>query len=169
MRPEGWLLLLSACLGAQRPPQSAVDDTALSVEVEPWACEGPGVVLGTGETSFRPLNDGETLAMIHGVQGGYHIPLAVRACGVGESGQFHYLGTLESGEDVVNVTLTQWWLPEDGCCSVALDVYGYIYLEGGRLPPELAGQRLALSVEVIDATGLRLSDSAEIELGAPAP
>jgi hypothetical protein len=131
-------------------------------------CEAPGLELGTGVLEFAPLQEGQTLAMIHGQQGGYHLPLAARACGVGETGLFHFLGTRSNGEAIVNVSLSRLWVPEDSCCSVALDVLGYIFPYDYTIsPPELAGEALQLHLEVDDFQGSVLSDEVQIVMGPP--
>jgi hypothetical protein len=166
MRSSALGLVLVACHGPdpeRDPPPRPTADTSVP-------CEGLGLELGTGILEFAPLEPGQTLDMVYGQQGGYHLPLAARACGVGESGLFHFTGTRSNGETIVNVALSRLWVPEDSCCSVALDVLGYIFLPGySTSPPELAGERLDLYLEVDDFQGLVLSDGVQIVMGPPAP
>jgi hypothetical protein len=158
--------LWAACQGAgpedgPTTPEPQTGDTGI-------VCEAQGLALGTGVLDFVPLQEGQTLDMIHGQQGGYHLPLAARACGVGETGMFHFTGTTSSGETIVNVSLSRLWVPEDSCCSVALDVLGYIFLYDYTVsPPELAGEALQLSLQVDDFQGLVLSDEVQIVMGPP--
>ncbi|MDB5212151.1 MAG: hypothetical protein JWO86_78, partial [Myxococcaceae bacterium] len=46
----------------------------------------PEVVLGTGQTDFAPLTDGQTLMLERGPQGGHHIWIAVRMRNLRQSG-----------------------------------------------------------------------------------
>lgn len=39
--------------------------------------------VGTGESTFEPLDEGATVPLIHGPQGGYHVWLGVRHRGLG--------------------------------------------------------------------------------------
>src|SRR5690349_15288111 len=39
----------------------------------------PVVELGSSADSFRPLSDGSSVGIVHGIQGGYHVWGAVRA------------------------------------------------------------------------------------------
>ena len=145
MRRELAFFAAIACTGQDR--SSSPQKTATKC--------GPGpegsLELGTGELSFAPLADGDVLNMVHGEQGGYHLPLAARGCGMGESASFHYTGELMTGEHIVDVTFSQLWAPQDECCAVALDAYGYIFLYGYDLTPEdLPGLEIALSLLVSD-------------------
>ena len=51
-------------------------------------CEGgpPLVEIGTGISQFEPLEDGQSMPLIAGAQGGWHLWIAVRARGVDPSG-----------------------------------------------------------------------------------
>jgi hypothetical protein len=100
------LQLESACVNgvfgfkgpACPPPQSCsrgrcIDPTLLAEDLEPyaanWATDRPDVcrpagagepivIVGTGQTDFLPLADGQTLAPEKGPQGGHHLWIAVR-------------------------------------------------------------------------------------------
>lgn len=166
MRLDSLCWVMAACTPAQI-------DTSESVTTPP-ACKDvqttPSLLeIGTGETTFIPLDDGDVLDMVHGEQGGYHVPLAAHACGVGESASLHYLGLLETGEDIVNISIFMPWQPDETCCATILDVYGYIFLYDSSLsPPDLAGQSLFLDLELLDSTGATLRDDLRVVLGPPA-
>ena len=65
MRSSFVLLMLGLSVGCATP----------NLDVAPW-CE-----LGTGEVEFDPLNHGDTVEIVRGVQGGYHIWASVRVTG----------------------------------------------------------------------------------------
>ncbi|GDX81798.1 hypothetical protein LBMAG42_36090 [Deltaproteobacteria bacterium] len=44
--------------------------------------EGPSLTVGTGETAFESLNDGEELRWVFGSQGGFHVWGSLRASGI---------------------------------------------------------------------------------------
>jgi hypothetical protein len=62
----------------------------------------PGVEIGTGSDHFVALADGDTVPIIHGIQGGYHVWGAVRARGVDPSGlRLRFTVWLTDGTDPV--------------------------------------------------------------------
>lgn len=67
-------LLLAACAGGDEGTPSDTGPTIPDYD--------PEVELGTGETAFEPLADGETAFVVFGPQGGYHITGALLARGV---------------------------------------------------------------------------------------
>jgi hypothetical protein len=152
-------LALAACSGGPPP----TDGTGSTGE-----CGADGVDLGTGDTSFSELHDGDTLHMVLGPQGGYHLPLALHGCGVSSSSALHFLGTLGSGDTVVDVSLTYPWISVDRCCANALSIKGYLFVYGsGFSPPDLAGEPIEVSVDVDDPTGAAFHDSVQLVIGAP--
>jgi hypothetical protein len=46
----------------------------------------PWIELGAGLDSFRSLSEGDSLSLVHGAQGGWHIDLALRFGGFGPDG-----------------------------------------------------------------------------------
>lgn len=46
------------------------------------AAAGPALEVGTGETSFETLNDGDELQWVFGSQGGFHVWGSLRASGI---------------------------------------------------------------------------------------
>ncbi|MEQ1571158.1 MAG: hypothetical protein ABMA64_36345 [Myxococcota bacterium] len=133
---------------------------------EPEPCADPrGVTLGTGANAFAPLEPGGTLALVHGPQGGYHLPLAVRACATADQVQLHFTGQID-GAPVVDVRLEYPLIVEDACCSVALDVYGYLFADTGTTPLDLVGATIALEVELDDGAGV-VTDAVELAIGSP--
>ena len=67
------LLLLSACAG-----DSSEDSYTSSTTTE---CSGLSVELGEGDTRFIPSAEGDTVTLVHGPQGGWHIDVAGRVSG----------------------------------------------------------------------------------------
>lgn len=70
----------SGCFLFSSPDPSAppVDDpiTTTGAAKEEWALE-----VGTGESSFVPLDDGARIAKVSGLQGGHHVPVTARVSG----------------------------------------------------------------------------------------
>jgi hypothetical protein len=150
---------LAACAGgAAETPEPKPTATECSASIE----------IGTGSTAFTGLADDDTLSMVHGAQGGYHVPLAVLGCAVGQSAEMHFSGTLGSGDPVVDVDLDYPWMPRDACCSLALDIYGYLYVaDTGISAPDLAGEPMDLTVDIRDSSGASFTDRVHVVLGAP--
>lgn len=157
MRREWLLPAALGCSGGADPSTS-----------EPAPECAARVELGTGTTAFAPLAEGAGLAMVHGPQGGYHLPLAVRGCRVGQTAEMHFVGTLDAGDVVVDVLLDYPWMPLDACCSVALDIYGYLSSpDSGSTPPDLAGEGLRLRLDAADASGVALADEVHVVVLGP--
>lgn len=67
-------LLGSVACGGAEPASPAL--------VAPAACTADCIELGTGETTFRALTDGDSIDVVAGIQGGFHITGSVRVKGV---------------------------------------------------------------------------------------
>ncbi|MEZ4234704.1 MAG: hypothetical protein R3F59_00755 [Myxococcota bacterium] len=162
MRPDRcWVaLLLVGC----HPGDAATGDTAPSTPT----C-GAEVVLGTGTDAFVEVADGDPLPLVFGPQGGYHLPLALRGCGVGAPLRSHVVGVLQgSGEVVADVTVSHVWRPVDACCGVLLDLKGYV--AAGVDPLSLVGDTVVLDYDGVlegSTPGEPLVDHLEVVVGAP--
>lgn len=78
--PFAAFALLAACGGPG--PGADDDDTVVACEVHP----DPTYDLGTGDSAFEPIEDGQDLFFTPGPQGGCHFWLAVRTDGFPERG-----------------------------------------------------------------------------------
>ena len=61
------VLVLVALLSACDPVEPAAKDDG-----------SPRVELGIGQLAFQPLRDGDTIELVHGLQGGWHLDLSAR-------------------------------------------------------------------------------------------
>ena len=59
-------LLLVACSGDPKDGEPTIPDLPPKIEI------------GTGETAFEPLEDGDTIYIVYGPQGGYHFNGSLR-------------------------------------------------------------------------------------------
>jgi hypothetical protein len=64
------LLLLAACSGEPEDSEDSLPDLPPMVEI------------GTGETAFEPLEDGDSIYIVYGPQGGYHFNGSLRVQGI---------------------------------------------------------------------------------------
>jgi len=142
-------LALAACGGGQ-------DDPVLP----------PSAELGTGDTAFEPLDDGESIYVIQGPQGGFHVLGSVRVTGV-ERGDPDDLSSAKNPTTTFAVYRG----------SERIDAMGASYVQGlDRVEPgvyemvgrfvildiladdEVAGESLRITVELEDVNGVTVSD-----------
>ena len=79
----------------------------------------PVLEVGEGEHDFLTLERGDSVVVVHGPQGGWHITGAVRATGIGQIARIRYtIEHIESGVFVTdydyNVAMVMeddWWVP----------------------------------------------------------
>jgi hypothetical protein len=154
------------------PPQSCIgggcqDDHVTSLETysPSWAMDtpdickplnaGPAVVqVGTGQTDFLPLTDGETIQAEQGPQGGHHVWIAVREENLRQSGSTTTITSVASSSGLTGpkTAFVFTFDPDQGgfCKLVGLryqlDVDGTDY-------HQFLGQPLDVTVTVADATG----------------
>jgi len=76
----------------------------------------PELSLGTGESTFVPLMNGDEVELIHGPQGGWHVVVSARMSGVDPDGAVLVIEVL-SGEEIlarVSIALLARRLDRDG-------------------------------------------------------
>lgn len=142
---------------------------------EPERClvEGGVAELGTGEASFEPLADGDTLGWVAGPQGGFHVYGSVRTQGLSlataftdpeESWAELRVELFEpSGAAVAGFPFApRVFRPAFGWDG---ELFGQIVQFFRSPPPTGSGYRL--EVEVVDAEGVCASDARTVSL-APA-
>jgi hypothetical protein len=69
---------------APPPPPDAM--VAMQQPPDGDPCEGAEAVIGTGQREFTPVNDGDTIWLFSGPQGGFHIYIGVHAKGLDPRG-----------------------------------------------------------------------------------
>lgn len=159
------LLLLLACQPA--PVDDTGDDpSTLPVGDIDAACmnEAATVELGTGDTGFVPLADGDHVTMVHGPQGGWHVLASARVAYTLDVVAITY--TIDAlGSEVSWNRYVVDLVPEDTCVGAYAGMYGY--LDVSRLaegdadtPPELlVGAELTLTLVIEDHDGRTATDS----------
>lgn len=136
---------------------------ALSLALLPAGCGGggvqgePWVELGTGGEAFEPLADGQDLAFEQGPQGGFHLPVALRAGGVRPSEAEVRMVTHPAGQERPR---------QEGIYVVDLaragdpGVYEYLGLTAILTRPEcMVDRELHLALELTDRKGRAASDA----------
>ena len=114
----------------------------------------PTLELGTGLTAFEPLSDGDSITLVGGIQGGWHLDASVRFDGFGPDGILLVYDAVDEGAERLSyVTEALLWeesvLPETEGWSrvgdrIVLDVDDPTPLIGTtvilRVTAELEGQ-----------------------------
>ena len=126
----------------------------------------PEIEVGKGELSYSPMDEGgETIELIHGPQGGYHITIATRTRYMAAEGFLagHLIGTIDG--EVVGET----WPYVDLRCNEAQgsqDGVGLL-LVFAREPEELADQWVTVDLELTDMDGTEVSGTADVVIFDP--
>ncbi len=164
------LLALPGCApevtgGLVPPPASTSSDPCASSEL--------GLSIGVGTESFEPIGEGDSLELVHGSQGGWHIVTALELYQAPETVSFSVTGyDAETGTRICqqgDAPLTGWVEPIDTCRGALLNIYCYLLEDLGPLvygecdtPPELLpGRAITLIAEIGDDAGR--SASAEVD------
>lgn len=149
MRTAGWLLpMLGACTGA--PGTS--DDSSTPTNCGTAAASAE---VGTGESSFIALRDGDEVPLIHGPQGGNHILGAIRLLHMDAVALIHYsLARVTTGELVSDQTYRIQLVEEGGCAVVAVNLYGYVGFIGEQDPSQtILWTEILMRMEATDTSG----------------
>jgi hypothetical protein len=121
----------------------------------------PELALGTGQTDFAPLADGQTLQLERGPQGGHHLWVAARMRNLRQSGSRTTLSAKVVGAPAISIP------PAGYVFSFDRDEGNYCKLWGlrfqldsgaadlGTTYKQFLGKDLELTVEVIDSTNAR--------------
>jgi hypothetical protein len=109
----------------------------------------PELFIGTGQTDFADLVDGQTLQLERGPQGGHHIWMAARMKNLRQSGS--------------RTTLTAKLVDDPSAIPPAAYVFTF---DLGVEYKRFLGKRLEVTVEVVDSTGARAASTKTINIGA---
>jgi len=163
------------CIGGQ-----CQDDTVGPAQLEAysptWATDAPDVckpaghgapvvIVGTGQTDFLPVTDGQTLQAERGPQGGHHIWIAVRAKNLKQSGSTTSISGVQPGTGVtIPPTVFVFTLDPDegGYCKL----FGLRYqLDNGGIDyTQFLGKPLDVSVTMQDPSGTTATGTAHINV-----
>lgn len=129
------------------------------------AGDAPELEVGKGGLSFSPMDDGGTIELVHGPQGGYHVEVALRAKWIDASHTL--LGRFEGEIDGQILATTEAWI--DFRCNGeagALDSFGTLLI-WDAVPEDLDGRTATIRVEVTDASERVISALAETVIDDP--
>ncbi len=153
---EGEACTGGACISVERSSASlpAYDPDWIDDAID--ACRPAGAVamleVGEGRDAFAAIEDGATLTLEAGPQGGYHVWLAVRAFGVRQQGSLvearASLPTLDR-EVPALLSVVTFDRVDDAC-----ELSGLRFrVDDGIAVEELLGRELALELTLSDSTG----------------
>ena len=136
----------------------------------------PAVEIGTGEITFVPIEDADTLEIIQGPQGGFHLLTSVRVHGIapGDRGDLTEPTNPTLTLDVTGNNGDSWIAIgpiTQGLDASPLSERPFTHQMTGRFAildiladDELAGQSVDLSVHIAAEDGIELSDSVRLDL-----
>ncbi len=140
--------------GGGSPAAGCTDDAAIAE-------------LGTGDTAFVPVSDGDELPVIHGSQGGNHILGSIRVHHMNPIQLVHFTITAETGEVVSDQTYRILLIEEADCTASAVGLYAYLgFMGGGTESEDIATQLLwtnaRMQIDTTDVDGRSVSVAATI-------
>lgn len=124
----------------------------------------PSLELGHGEGAFMPLEDGGTIELVHGPQGGFHTLMALNARDI--DGSEELVGELRGyiGDEQRGASFPYLNFRCNG--DEGLQVWG-LFLIWEAQPEELHMQTVRVEVEVTDASGEVVTTSKEAVIYDP--
>lgn len=131
------------------------------------ACRGSGdgpfeMALGTGIDRFEPLEDGDTVVMAEGIQGGFHIWGALSGTGFNPEDGVADFRLRNAAEEVVGALV---WTGDYRCDAATGRWYGAgltVFLDFAVWPPDVDGERWSMCVETTLGSGETFSDCVEV-------
>lgn len=132
-------------------PTWAVDTPDACRPANPGA---PVVIVGTGQTDYSPLTDGETVQAQTGPQGGHHIWIAVRMQNLKQSGSTTTVNATNpnNGAAVAPFSVVFTYLPDEGGFCKLYGLRFQLDADGVDLN-QFLGQPLDVRVDVRDLLG----------------
>ncbi len=141
---------------------SPADSDTPDVNID--APSGPAVILGTGITSFIPVENGDEMEMVMGPQGGWHVDLAYRLYNMDPMDmRVSIEGTdIDSGEALtvpLSRVLTIRRVADRGDHFLRVGDQAVFRI---NMPDEAIGKRLRLDIEVMSVDEEVASDTIEV-------
>lgn len=150
------------------PDASGRDATRFDADpLDAPATSGTSLAIGTGITAYESIDDGAALTLVMGPQGGYHVDITFRACGiVPMDARLRVDGfDAETGREVafeIDRILTERRvrLEEDGCWTRVGDLLVFDVL----LPSEIVGREVRVEARVVAEDGTTASTTRTIRV-----
>jgi hypothetical protein len=138
-----------------------------AVPLDTPSSPGTSLAIGTGITAYEPIDDGAELTLVMGPQGGYHVDITFRACGiVPMDARLRVDGfDAETGREVafeIDRILTERRVrvEEDGCWTRVGDLLVFDVL----MPSEIVGREVRVEARVVAEDGTTASTTRTIRV-----
>ncbi|MEE9383042.1 MAG: hypothetical protein V3V08_06465 [Nannocystaceae bacterium] len=128
--------------------------------------------LGTGSTLFEPLHSGDSVGIVYGPQGGFHVWGTYRATGI-DPGDYYDTAAPDNPTSIFNVYLSDH-TRVGGSAPIRLGLkvrsdgtmehVGEPVILGISDPEEIAYATATITVEVVDANGDTVTDERDVVL-----
>jgi len=167
------------CIAGACQPSEVADDALEDYEpgwpaAPPDICRPakrgpPEVILGTGQTDYAALADGQVLQLEKGPQGGHHIWIAARMKNLRQAGSTTTITSSIEG-DPVPVPPVSFVFSFDRDEGAYCKIWGLRYqVDAGAADLRTAykrflGKRLSVTVEVADSTGAKASSTRVVQI-----
>ena len=150
------------------PDASGRDATPFDADpLDAPATSGTSLAIGTGITAYESIDDGAALTLVMGPQGGYHVDITFRACGiVPMDARLRVDGfDAETGREVafeIDRILTERRVrvEEDGCWTRVGDLLVFDVL----MPSEIVGREVRVEARVVAEDGTTASTTRTIRV-----
>jgi hypothetical protein len=147
-------------------PRDATPSDAPSAADAP-STPGTSLAIGGGITAYEPIDDGAELTLVMGPQGGYHVDITFRACGiVPMDARLRVDGfDAETGREVafeIDRILTERRvrIEDDGCWTRVGDLLVFDVL----MPSEIVGREVRVDARVVAEDGTTASTTRSIRV-----
>jgi hypothetical protein len=127
---------------------------------------GPPVVqVGTGQSDYLPLTDGQTVQAEQGPQGGHHIWIAVRQQNIAQAGSTTTITSTQPGTNLVGprMAFVFTFQPDEGSFCKLSGLRYQLDLDGTDYHLFL-GQPLDVTVTIADGSGVTGTGTAHIDI-----
>lgn len=160
-------LLLASCASVAGDSADS-GDSADGADADCFA-EDPTALIGTGETTFIDLAEGDEVHMEHGSQGGEHILGSLRLWHTDGIAIVHYTITrTDNGALVSDQTFRVAMIPEGTCAFVYPGMYGYLGF-ASEATMELQNTPVILQMDATDSVGRHAADEVGVLIGMNDP
>ena len=147
----------------ERDASASSDATTFDAPSTP----GASLAIGAGLTAYEPIDDGAELALVMGPQGGYHVDITFRSCGiVPMDARLRVDGfDAETGREVafeIDRILTERRvrIEEDGCWTRVGDLLVFDV----SMPSEIVGREVRVEARVVAEDGTTASTTRTIRV-----
>jgi hypothetical protein len=166
--------IAGACQSSEVPEASLEDYEPGWAAAPPDICRPakhgpPEVIIGTGQTDYASLSDGQVLQLEKGPQGGHHIWIAARMKNLRQSGSTTTITSSIEGdpEPVPPVSFVFTYDRDEGSYCKVWGLRYQVDAGAGDLREaykRFLGKRLSVKVEVLDSTGARASSTRVVQI-----